>query len=212
LVAPVAQSGEEAGPFSRDAIAFFRRPKLLLRGIAPRLTAAWDSRGLGLLVAVFGLAPRVPGADPLVLTALLNSPLLDFYARCRLLRGRIPRGSWRFPKSLLGELPIPGALVLADAPGMPAGERPRKPRDAAGDGTGRYGVVDRLRRAAQRAHRDPFAPWRGEKETAAGPGSPAGPADRSLLEAAGALYGLDADGVTALMDARRRLGLDGEAL
>src|SRR5690606_17625605 len=85
LVAPVAQSGEEAGPFSRDAIAFFRRPKLLLRGIAPRLTAAWDSRGLGLLVAVFGLAPRVPGADPLVLTALLNSPLLDFYARCRLL-------------------------------------------------------------------------------------------------------------------------------
>ena len=161
-----------------------------------------------MLVAVFGLVPRTPGADPLVLAALLNLPLLDFYARCRLSRGRIPRGSWRFPKSLLGDLPIPAAVVRA---GEPDG-LPEAGRDGARAGrktrTGDRGAVDRLRRAARKAHRDPFAPWHRDEGARVGAGSHGRSVDRSLLEAAGSLYGLDADGVTALMGARRRLGLD----
>lgn len=204
----VAAEDDGRGPFSRDAMGFFRRPKLLLRGIAPRLTAAWDPRGLGLLVAVFGLAPRSPDADPFVLTALLNSPLLDFYARCRLSRGRIPRGSWRFPKSLLGDLPIPAAVVGAGEPGGLVEDGPEKAWSGRKDGTGEHGAVDELRRAARKAHRDPFAPWNRDDGAGAGAGSRGEPVDRRLVEAAGALYGLDADGVTALLGARRRLGFD----
>src|SRR5690606_9858018 len=88
--------------------SFSRAPKILIKGVAPRLTAAWDPRGLGFLVAVRGFRPE--GIDPRLALALLNPPLLDFYARARLYRQRIPRGSWRFPKTLLAHFPLPAAL------------------------------------------------------------------------------------------------------
>lgn len=185
--------------------SFFQAPKLLIKGVAPRLTAAWDPWGLGFLVAVWGFRPR--HIDPWLALALLNSPLLDFYARARLLRQRIPRGSWRFPKTLLAHFPLPEATWRSEPCPQASAEGSEGPHDAA-----QAEAVTHLRRWAQQAHCDPFRPG-----SPASPDQPARgtrhqraaalpPTAEQLWRWTGVLYGLDGETIEAIDRARRQLG------
>lgn len=84
--------------------AFFRMPKIIIRGIAKRLTAAYDDQGKALLVAIHGAVSDK--LSPELQLALLNSTLFNWIHRMTFYSARIPRGSLRYPISFLANLPI----------------------------------------------------------------------------------------------------------
>ena len=83
---------------------FFTQPKIIIRGIATRLTAAYDTKGRALLVAIHGAIPKE--ISPKYLIGLLNSTLFNWIHRTMMYTARIPRGSLRYPISFLERLPI----------------------------------------------------------------------------------------------------------
>ena len=89
---------------SDNTMAFFQAPKILVRGVARRLTATLDTEGTGLLVAVHGvLSERY---DHRYLLSLMNSTLFNWVHVVRFYSARIPEGSLRYPISFLASLPI----------------------------------------------------------------------------------------------------------
>lgn len=82
---------------------FFQKRKIVIRGVARRLTAAYDDEGCALLVAVFAIVS--PKYNHNYIIGLLNSKLLDFFHKSKY-RARIPRGSLRYPKAFLQNIPI----------------------------------------------------------------------------------------------------------
>ena len=84
----------------------FLTPKIIVRGVARRLTGALDADGsVGLLVAVHCVVNRTQYDDKFVL-ALLNSALFNWIHLKKLYGARIPEGSLRYPVSFIKQLPI----------------------------------------------------------------------------------------------------------
>ena len=83
---------------------FFKSQKIVIRGVARRLTAAYDVEGVGLLVAVHGVYRFQ--LSPYFLLALLNSKLYNWLHLQQFYSARIPEGSLRYPVSFVKNLPI----------------------------------------------------------------------------------------------------------
>ncbi len=83
----------------------FHQPKLIIKGIGPRPTAALWDHPTALMVAVWGAwgEPRVLGAA----LALLNSLPAAWLHYQQLYAARIPKGSLRIPLSWIQEFPVP---------------------------------------------------------------------------------------------------------
>ena len=83
----------------------FGRPKVVVKGVGPRPTAAWCPQPSALLVAVWG----VWGDEELLWSALalLNSRPVAWLHYHQLAMARIPRGSLRTPMAWVAELPVP---------------------------------------------------------------------------------------------------------
>lgn len=92
----------------RDSLwAYFNKPKILVRGIAKEVSAAYDKEGYAILVNVFGITPKkLVEMDLLYLLGVLNSELIDFYHKVFFFLARIPEGSLRYPKPFWEQLPI----------------------------------------------------------------------------------------------------------
>ncbi|MBM3188246.1 MAG: hypothetical protein FJZ90_05930 [Chloroflexi bacterium] len=89
---------------SEGTLHLFEQRKILVRGVAKRLTAMLDEEGMGLLVAVHSVIGEL--YDNAFLLGLLNSRLFDWIHRTQFYSARIPQGSLRYPVSFLADLPI----------------------------------------------------------------------------------------------------------
>ncbi|MBI1756529.1 MAG: Eco57I restriction-modification methylase domain-containing protein [Fimbriimonas ginsengisoli] len=89
---------------SEETVAFFEAPKIALRGVARECTAAPDTEGCALLVAVHGIAQSRVDYDFLI--ALLNSALVNRLHRIQFYGARIPQGSLRYPISFWADVPV----------------------------------------------------------------------------------------------------------
>jgi len=87
---------------------FSIKPKIIIRGVAKRLSSFLDTQGISLLVAVHTIAPtNKKYYDGIFYIAfLINSKLLDWFHKNTFYTARIPRGSLRYPISFLKKLPI----------------------------------------------------------------------------------------------------------
>lgn len=84
----------------------YKRPKIVVRGTAQRLTAAIDYNGeYGLLVAAHAVIPKVV-KDFEYITGILNSGLLNWYHLKKLMGGQIPEGSLSYPVDFYEKIPI----------------------------------------------------------------------------------------------------------
>ncbi|MHA1143683.1 MAG: Eco57I restriction-modification methylase domain-containing protein [Candidatus Helarchaeota archaeon] len=109
---------------SDNTASVFRKRKILIRSVARELTSFLDEKGeYAYAVAIFALHDlKIPVQTRDLLTekndddningfqhycvALLNSSLLDFYHKFNHALGRIPKGSYRYTKEMLQDLPI----------------------------------------------------------------------------------------------------------
>jgi hypothetical protein len=85
---------------------FLTKGKVIIRGVAKKLTATLDDEGVGFLVAVHSILPTKK-YDGKFITGLLNSKFLNWIHKQRFYLGRIPEGSLKYPISFLKELPFP---------------------------------------------------------------------------------------------------------
>jgi len=83
---------------------FNANPKLIIRGVAKRLTSFIDENGSAMLVAVHGFLPD--NIDLNVVDILLNSNLLNWYHLQTFYSQRIPQGSLKYPINFLESIPI----------------------------------------------------------------------------------------------------------
>jgi hypothetical protein len=91
----------------------FLSPKIVVRGVASRLSAAWDKSGYGLLVAVHSIQ-SMSNYTPFFLMAIINSRLCNWYHIIKYYSARIPEGSLRYPISFLKSIPIPKINFVSD--------------------------------------------------------------------------------------------------
>ncbi|MBI4725974.1 Eco57I restriction-modification methylase domain-containing protein [candidate division TA06 bacterium] len=82
----------------------FECKKILVRGVASRLTATLDDTGVGMLVAVHSVIGET--YEDKYLLGLLNSKLFNWLHVMQFYSARIPEGSLRYPISFLANLPI----------------------------------------------------------------------------------------------------------
>lgn len=94
---------------------FLKEPKILVRGVAQRLSAVLDYNGVGLLVAVHSIISN-NNFDPRFVVSLLNSKFYNWMHKDRFYLGRIPEGSLKYPVSFLKELPIPNISTSDQKP------------------------------------------------------------------------------------------------
>ncbi|MBM3266843.1 MAG: N-6 DNA methylase [Candidatus Sericytochromatia bacterium] len=95
---------EPVTPVTGEFAAFCREPKVLVKGVARRLVAAFCEEPAVPMVAVRAVTGHT---EPLALEGWLNSPLASFYLEVTCRSDRIPRGSYNISKAWLQELPIP---------------------------------------------------------------------------------------------------------
>lgn len=82
-------------------------PKILIREVGTRLTAAFDQNGeYGSLTGVYALYGLDPKYEPRFLLALLNSSLLDFYYKSLYRSTHVAGGYLNFHGSYIENLPI----------------------------------------------------------------------------------------------------------
>jgi hypothetical protein len=89
---------------TKDAWKRYQAPKILVRGVAKYLTAAYDPIGWAISVEVIGI--QCNSVPIYVQLALLNSELYNWLHLLNYLHGRIPRGSLNYPKPFIEQLPI----------------------------------------------------------------------------------------------------------
>ena len=82
----------------------FKNKKIVIRGVARRLSAAYDEKGRAIFVAVH--ASISDKLDPEYQLALLNSKLFNWIHIIKYYSARIPEGSLRYPVSFIESLPI----------------------------------------------------------------------------------------------------------
>jgi len=84
----------------------YKKPKIVVRGTAQRLTAAIDYDGeYGLLVAAHAIIPK-DVKDFEYITGILNSGLLNWFHLKKLMGGQIPQGSLSYPVEFYEKIPI----------------------------------------------------------------------------------------------------------
>lgn len=85
----------------------FLNKKIIIRGVAQRLTANIDNEGFGLLVAVHSsILLDQDVYDPKFIVGLLNSSLLNWVHLKEFYSARIPEGSLKYPISFIKKIPI----------------------------------------------------------------------------------------------------------
>jgi len=89
---------------SDNTLELFAQKKIIIRGVARRLTAMLDEEGIGILVAVHSVIGK--RYDNKFLLGLLNSKLFNWIHLIQFYSARIPEGSLRYPISFLTKLPI----------------------------------------------------------------------------------------------------------
>ena len=85
---------------------FLTKNKIIVRGVAQRLTGVLDDMGIGFLVAVHSIITN-DDYDTKFILALINSKFYNWIHKDRFYLGRIPEGSLKYPVSFLKELPLP---------------------------------------------------------------------------------------------------------
>ncbi|MEA1979996.1 MAG: Eco57I restriction-modification methylase domain-containing protein [candidate division Zixibacteria bacterium] len=85
---------------------FFLSKKIIVRGVAKRLTAQIDKYGYAALVAVHGIYNYNKNIKKEYVLALLNSVLFNYLHLTTFYTARIPKGSLKYPISFLKNLPI----------------------------------------------------------------------------------------------------------
>jgi len=89
---------------NENTLSLFGSKKILVRGVARRLTATLDEEGIGILVAVHSVQGKK--YENKFLLGLLNSKLFNWLHIIRFYSARIPEGSLRYPISFFSDLPI----------------------------------------------------------------------------------------------------------
>ena len=89
---------------SDNTLELFAAKKIVVRGVARRLTAMLDEEGVAILVAVHSVIGQ--SYDNKFLLGLLNSKLFNWLHIVQFYSARIPEGSLRYPISFLSDLPI----------------------------------------------------------------------------------------------------------
>ncbi|OYD17365.1 hypothetical protein CH330_00325 [candidate division WOR-3 bacterium JGI_Cruoil_03_51_56] len=89
---------------SQGTMKMFASPKIVVRGVARRVTATLDREGIGILVAVHAVVGRKYSNE--FLLGLLNSTLFNWLHVVQFYSARIPQGSLRYPVSFWANLPI----------------------------------------------------------------------------------------------------------
>ena len=85
----------------------FRSKKIIIRGVAKKLSANIDTNGIGLLVGVHSAVINDENEfDYNYILGLLNSTLFNWFHVVKFYAARIPEGSLKYPISFLKELPI----------------------------------------------------------------------------------------------------------
>jgi len=93
-------------PINKNTKQLFVSKKIIIRGVAKKLSAQFDDEGFSVLVAVHTVIPKKPEMCPLYLLALINSSLFNWYHITKFYTARIPMGSLKYPISFLKSLPI----------------------------------------------------------------------------------------------------------
>ena len=93
-------------PINKNTRDFFARKKIIVRGVAKRLTANLDDSGYAFLVAVHAVTSKDKNFDNLYILALLNSKLFNWLHKTKFYSARIPMGSLKYPVSFFKTLPI----------------------------------------------------------------------------------------------------------
>jgi predicted type IV restriction endonuclease/methylase of polypeptide subunit release factors len=101
-------------PINENTKTLFRRKnKIIVRGVAKKLSAMLDREGQGMLVAVHSITVNNDYGPRFVL-ALMNSTFFDWIHKDRFYLGRIPEGSLKYPVSFLKALPLPKDVSVND--------------------------------------------------------------------------------------------------
>jgi len=95
---------EDCKVLNENTINLFHSKKIVVRGVAKRLTATLDDKGIGILVAVHSVI-GIKYSEHFLL-GLLNSTLFNWIHVIQFYSARIPEGSLRYPISFLSDLPI----------------------------------------------------------------------------------------------------------
>jgi hypothetical protein len=93
-------------PLNQNTKDLFLSEKIIIRGVAQKLSANLDTTGMGLLVAVHSAIVTDPMLDPKYVLALINSDLLNWYHIVNFYTARIPEGSLKYPVSFLKDIPV----------------------------------------------------------------------------------------------------------
>ena len=89
---------------SQNTLDLCATKKIVVRGVARRLTATLDEEGVGLLVAVHSVIGNK--YENKFLLGLLNSALYNWIHMVQFYSAKIPEGSLRYPISFLQRLPV----------------------------------------------------------------------------------------------------------
>jgi len=92
---------------NKNTKELFLKKKIIIRGVAQRLTANIDNQGCGILVAVHSaISLNESEYNNKLILALLNSKLLNWVHLKEFYSARIPEGSLKYPISFIKKLPI----------------------------------------------------------------------------------------------------------
>jgi adenine-specific DNA-methyltransferase len=90
---------------NQNTINFFKKtPKVIIRGVAKKLTSFVDYDGAALLVAVHGFVSET--INPEIVTCVLNSNLINWYHLQTFYSQRIPQGSLKYPINFIEAIPF----------------------------------------------------------------------------------------------------------
>lgn len=84
----------------------FSTRKIVIRGMARNLTAAYDDLGCACGVSVYTITNIDPSIDMFYLLGLLNSKLIDFYYKSRYISKHLARGYIGYNKGQIEQIPI----------------------------------------------------------------------------------------------------------
>ena len=93
---------------SKDRISMFSGQKILVRGMALRLTAAYDNVGYG-IHRVYAITNIAKHLDPKYVLAILNSNLANFYYNVLYGSAHLAGGYIRYNSTYIGKIPIKSA-------------------------------------------------------------------------------------------------------
>lgn len=90
---------------NKKTIDFFnQKPKIIVRGVAQKVSAIIDNKGSALLVAVHAIIPKKLNINYFL--GLINSSLINWFHLKTIYSIRIPEGSLKYPVSFFNNLPI----------------------------------------------------------------------------------------------------------